>query len=86
MSPSDFANLQIAERFQLRQRGAELAQRVLGLTREAAEAEIEAAGFGARIRRVDGKGLWGTADARIDRINLDIEGGMDGLVVKAYVG
>ena len=60
-----------------------LAQSLIGMSEQAAKAACSAAGFKFRINSKDGKGRMGTADARGDRIKVDIA---KDKIVKAWVG
>lgn len=56
---------------------------VIKLPVEEAIVKIKEAGLRARIRSEDGVGRVGTADFRMDRVNLEIE---SGIVTNAFMG
>lgn len=58
-------------------------QDVIGMDKQAAIDLINGQGLKVRVRSEDGQAFMGTADYRMDRINLHIE---DGKVTKANRG
>lgn len=60
-----------------------LEQEVIGMEKQAAIDLITGQGVKCRVRSEDGQSFMGTADYRMDRINLHIQ---DGKVIKANRG
>lgn len=58
-------------------------QEVIGMEKQAAIDLIKGQGLKARLRSEDGQSFMGTADYRMDRINLHIQSGK---VIKATRG
>lgn len=56
---------------------------VIGMDKQAAIDLCESKGLKVRVRSENGQSFMGTADARMDRLNLHIESGK---VIKAYRG
>lgn len=61
----------------------DICKQVIGLTKDKASDKIKRAGLKCRILREDGESYMGTCDARPDRVNLALEGG---IVVSADIG